>query len=366
MDYEAFYQEHVDGLKSNGRQAYGRCPFHEDRHSSLSVNLFTGQFRCHGGGCGAVGNVITFSRKLGISVPAGALNTGPTRTSIQRSSPPPAVSSASGASESKPPPISRRVIKEYVYKDAAGAPVYKVLRYEPKGFAQIRYEGGAWVAGMEGVTRTLYHLPEMLQRKNEVVYLVEGEKDVETLESKGLVATTSSGGALNWTAALAQHFVRRYVVILPDNDAPGGEYAKKAATSLAAAGNHVKIVWIPGAGDKEDVTDFFNRGGTVEALHKACAATEPYREAAASDLCPVDYLRSIGVEAVREGGYLPGEYREACRLIFRAVSAKCVTLSDEAFSRICAAEEIWSNCTTKSEFEKFLKVIKEMHELSLA
>ena len=39
-----------------------RCPFHEDKHASASVNLSTGGFRCHG--CGVKGDLVTFHQRL--------------------------------------------------------------------------------------------------------------------------------------------------------------------------------------------------------------------------------------------------------------------------------------------------------------
>ncbi|HEX7128728.1 MAG TPA: CHC2 zinc finger domain-containing protein [Rhodanobacteraceae bacterium] len=50
-----FYTADLDKLgKPNGNGwAMARCPFHDDAHASLSVNLRGGHFRCHA--CGARG-----------------------------------------------------------------------------------------------------------------------------------------------------------------------------------------------------------------------------------------------------------------------------------------------------------------------
>ena len=42
--------------------AQARCPFHEDRHASLSVNLVHGGWRCFAG-CGA-GDLLSFHERL--------------------------------------------------------------------------------------------------------------------------------------------------------------------------------------------------------------------------------------------------------------------------------------------------------------
>lgn len=39
-----------------------RCPFHEDKRASASVNLTTGGFRCHG--CGAKGDLVAFHERI--------------------------------------------------------------------------------------------------------------------------------------------------------------------------------------------------------------------------------------------------------------------------------------------------------------
>src|SRR4051812_17498971 len=57
-----------------------------------------------------------------------------------------------------------------------------------------------WEAGLEGVSRVLYNLPELVDgvRAGKTIYHLEGPKDVETAREKlGAVATTS-GGVKTW------------------------------------------------------------------------------------------------------------------------------------------------------------------------
>lgn len=42
-----------------GRNRPLRCPFHDDRHASASVDTHEGLFMCHAGHCGAMGNAVT-------------------------------------------------------------------------------------------------------------------------------------------------------------------------------------------------------------------------------------------------------------------------------------------------------------------
>jgi hypothetical protein len=50
-----YYATELDHLRPQGRNATARCPFHDDAHPSLTVNLATGAFRCHVPECGAHG-----------------------------------------------------------------------------------------------------------------------------------------------------------------------------------------------------------------------------------------------------------------------------------------------------------------------
>ncbi len=50
-----YYAAELERLRPAGRHASARCPFHDDQHPSLTLNLATGAFRCHVAECGAQG-----------------------------------------------------------------------------------------------------------------------------------------------------------------------------------------------------------------------------------------------------------------------------------------------------------------------
>src|ERR671914_438649 len=88
--------------------------------------------------------------------------------------------SQNGANDSKK--SGRRVVATYDYTDAAGNLLHQSVRYEPKGFSQRRPDGsGGWEWNLKGVEPVLYHLPEILKArlKDETIYVLEGEKDVD-------------------------------------------------------------------------------------------------------------------------------------------------------------------------------------------
>ena len=60
---EVYYRDQLHSLQSgHGKWARALCPFHEDHHPSLSVNLDHGGWRCFA--CGESGDLIRFHSLL--------------------------------------------------------------------------------------------------------------------------------------------------------------------------------------------------------------------------------------------------------------------------------------------------------------
>jgi len=67
-DLVAVMESNGIALKKQGKQLMGRCPFHEDKKPSLSVDAIKGLWHCFG--CGAGGDVLGFLSKIeGKSLP---------------------------------------------------------------------------------------------------------------------------------------------------------------------------------------------------------------------------------------------------------------------------------------------------------
>jgi 5S rRNA maturation endonuclease (ribonuclease M5) len=160
-----------------------------------------------------------------------------------------------------------RIVETYPYRDEKGVLLFQTVRYEPKMFRQRRPDGHGWVWNLDGVRRVLYRLPK-LQGK-ERVFIVEGEKDVETLRTLGLTATTNPMGAGKWPPEYTQQLVDAGVkkaVILRDNDEAGDHHADEVARSLLTAGLRVKRVDLPGLSPGGDVTEWIKQGHTKADL----------------------------------------------------------------------------------------------------
>ena len=136
-----------------------------------------------------------------------------------------------------------------------------------------------WIKNLNGKRPQLYKLPELLQAiktGEEYIFDVEGEKDVDTLSKLGLTAVTS-GSAKSWQEKFKDYYKgTKKVIILPDNDQPGKEYALEKAKSLHGIAEEVKIVELPGLKEREDVTDWINSGHTKEELLELAKNTPVY------------------------------------------------------------------------------------------
>jgi hypothetical protein len=167
--------------------------------------------------------------------------------------------------------------RTYVYIDAFGEPVYRKVRYEnPKRFIwESRDAKGQWKTGLNGATRYLYRLPELISSTAERVWIPEGEKDVDTLCALGLTATTAGGASDPWLPDFSKYIVGRHVVILTDADGPGWERVNKLAAELLSVAKSVRVVPFTGIGlpDHSDVSDWLEAGHTREELEALADAT---------------------------------------------------------------------------------------------
>lgn len=164
----------------------------------------------------------------------------------------------------------RRVDAYYEYTDEDGIPLYRVVRFAPKGFTQERWtpEEQAYVPGLNGVRRVLYHLPEVLGATE--VFIVEGEKDVERLRSEGVVATCNVGGANVWRQEWSESLRGKDVVIIPDRDAPGEKHARTIQAALDGVANRTRLAY---SASGKDVSDHLDAGYSLSQLRD-----EPHAE----------------------------------------------------------------------------------------
>ena len=141
-----------------------RCPHpqnhkNDDKTPSASLNMDTGKWFCHG--CGSKGNTYQLAEASGIDP-------------------------KSLSSQQKP--------QSWTYTSQSGM-YLRVLRYPGKKFRQQTYRQGEWV--WKGLDKNDLALPLYSDtlKSHQVVYIVEGEKDVDTLKKHHQQATTGAGGS---------------------------------------------------------------------------------------------------------------------------------------------------------------------------
>ena len=209
------------------------CPCHDDRNPSMSIKEVDGKVLvcCHAGCSQAAVIAALKGRGLWESAP-------PTRTwATQRT------------------PLGP-VVAEYSYTDENGGLLYQVTRHNPKGFRQRYPDGrGGWT-WKKHPRQVLYHLREVLEAA--IVFVVEGEKDVETLREWGFVATCEAGGAkVAWLPAFTEALRGREVILIPDADEPGRRRVLAIARALLGKAARIVVLELEGA---KDVSEWFERG----------------------------------------------------------------------------------------------------------
>lgn len=171
----------------------------------------------------------------------------------------------------------------YHYTDESGKYLYSKIRYEKPGEdKQIRYnrvdlKSDKYETGRGDVRPTLYNLKDFLWAVSEglEVYYVEGEKDVETLRSLGLYATTA-GGTQDWKKEYSRYFTGAKVTIISDNDKVGKDLARSVTEDIRKYAYWRQMI-CPSRIDHGDVTDYLQKeNGTKETLLEMVEACMTY------------------------------------------------------------------------------------------
>ena len=139
-------------------------------------------------------------------------------------------------------------------------------------------------AGLHHQKAPLYHLDHITEAK--VVFIPEGEKDVETLEKLGFAATTNGGGASEkWENVGYAKYLKNteMVYILCDNDEPGKVHGVHVGNYLKTNGIPCKVIQATDiysdCKPKWDITDICVELGaekTIQLLNAAVNSSEDY------------------------------------------------------------------------------------------
>lgn len=242
----------VDALTAHGCDPKGggdrygaRCPAHDDRNPSLSVDYVGDKVLlcCHAGDGCAPEAILT-----ALNLPWDALFDSPPERS-------------NGST----------VVATYDYTDEAGALLFQVVRKSPKDFRQRRPDPTAedgWAWKLNGTRRVLYRLPAVVTAvaEGQPVWIAEGEKDVHALERAGVVATCNPMGAGSWRPEYSPVLKGAEIVIVADRDEKGRKHAEEVAAALEGVARSVRRVE---AAVGKDASDHLAAGKTIEEFARA-------------------------------------------------------------------------------------------------
>ena len=225
-------------MKRSGNEYSARCPAHDDKRNSLSLSTGeNGKILIH---CQAGCSLESITAAMGLTQKDLFPNESNKNLKIP--------------------------IAVYQYQNGA-----EKLRYLDKSFTWRQPDGhGGWIYNRKGLDRCLYVAGEF----SGLVLITEGEKDADnTHRQMGFNAVSGEDGAGKgkWKEEYTHQLKGHNVVILPDNDQIGQEYAQEIAAALYNACPSVKVLdlqqaW-PDLPEHGDISDLLVKFGAEKTRH---------------------------------------------------------------------------------------------------
>lgn len=169
----------------------------------------------------------------------------------------------------------------YIYYDKENNPIYCKTKYRSlfgkKYFTtkalmetEIGFKYGE-SKDFEKCKKVLYNLPQVKKSisKDNWIFFVEGEKDVETLRKLNLTATTIY--TKKWQDSYSEDLKNAKIAFLGDSGKAGEEFKNFVIEKLKKCCKSLRIMNLPdldkiGDGKNKDVTDWIESGKTVQDL----------------------------------------------------------------------------------------------------
>lgn len=280
-----------DPMKGHHADFKARCPIHDDNEASLHVSYISGDdgrvlltcFGCHG-------DYRDIAASLGLSVAdlfdrplppreqrvGRSVNRRKTGKRWGRIGPLPAPIAAPARDDEPEEKLSWTVVDTYDYATADGEVIQQVVRKEAtttagkrrKTFAQAYFTSQGKVARKpQGFEPTWYRCPELVDAlaDDETVWILEGEKDVHTAESLGVVAATNAGGAGSLAEPMLDHLEGGKIRVVVDRDGAGYQRGAQLLDALADRAD-VRVFLPRSLEDHSDLTDHVEAGGGLNDL----------------------------------------------------------------------------------------------------
>ncbi|WP_303835309.1 AAA family ATPase [Ruminococcus flavefaciens] len=230
--------QHLSGVVKSGSGYKAKCPCHEDKEASLSITENEKGIGLH---CFAGCHTEDILNVLNLKM--------------------------SDLFQEQPQQRRKKQeVARYSYYDLDGHFIATKHRYFDGVKKSFMWEqpNNVW---KKPKTAILYNWHNVKDCK--ALFVVEGEKDVDTLTKYNMSAVSLSDGVQSiWYDEYTEFFRDRHVFIIPDNDDPGRALKDKIIEKLSCSAQSLTVIdlrllWhnIP---KKADITDYFESGGSVE------------------------------------------------------------------------------------------------------
>lgn len=299
INYNSFYSEYFDNLKDNQSNDGLKCPFHNDTVGSLSLDLQSGVYFCHGS-CGSGGGVFDFVMginhcdfRASLTILAKKLHIKEQVVSEQL--PFNDIQFLHREVDANHKFLIQNEPKQIYLKQKRGISL-EIIKSLKLGWSQK--EGRTWfpisspdkriinirkhqqgadrfkVIGIKGHNKRILWPLEKVEMDGPI-YIFAGEMDCCHALSLGVRnCLTQTAGENGWNPAFNVVFHGRDVGIVYDNDNAGKVGAYRIATALLPKAKSVKIISLPVTGKGEDFTDYIiNYNKDLKDFNKFCSQT---------------------------------------------------------------------------------------------
>lgn len=256
MDIKEFLSK-LEKVKKYGNGYTACCPAHKDKNPSLSIKEEDGKILLH---CFAGCETEKICNALGIT-------TRDLRTETQ--------------STYKPIEHKKKLDRTHIYCDVDGnAIAVKDIYRSPNGtksaiWSRCEYKNGNVIkkTSLKGLNVPLYNINKV-KDEPDTVYIVEGEKDADTLNKMDLTATTAPNH--KWKDEYNTYLKGKNIVVIKDIDEAGERYANETINGVLPIAKTVKKIdpatmceSLPDNGDISDVVEKLGTDKAKQALEKA-------------------------------------------------------------------------------------------------
>lgn len=250
------------------------CPIHREKTPSLSIDLKRNKWHCFG--CGIGGDAIDFIREIkGFNYIEACkyLNIDLNEEyKIIVEEEEKVRNYISWCLDHMDNLKDWKLIKLYRFEDEENKTLYFTAKFSTPGEKEIRYfsivDGKVkWYRNSDAVPYKFSRLKRALQ-ENKPIFIVEGEKDADTISHLGYVAT-SLKGIKNLPINIFQN---ANIYSIADTGEAGEQYQEHIWYELKDKISHFRVIELPNIeklGDNADATDWFKAGHTKEEFKAA-------------------------------------------------------------------------------------------------